>query len=127
MKNKALLLIVDDNEMNRDMLSRRLQRKGFRCLVAEDGVEALEILKQEPEVQLVLLDVMMPRMNGLEVVQAMRSSDTWKDTPILMVSARAQNSDIDKAMSTGANGYITKPIDFKEVLNMIDGHLGVDA
>ncbi|TNE43339.1 MAG: response regulator [Deltaproteobacteria bacterium] len=109
--------------MNRDMLSRRLQRKGFRCLVAEDGVEALDILEKEPEVQLVLLDVMMPRMNGLEVVQTMRSSDTWKDTPILMVSARVQNTDIDKAMDAGANGYITKPIDFKEALKTIRGHL----
>lgn len=127
MENKELLLIVDDNEMNRDMLSRRLQRKGFRCLVAEDGVEALDILEQEPEVQLVLLDVMMPRMNGLEVVQTMRSSDTWKDTPILMVSARVQNIDIDKAMDAGANGYITKPIDFKEALKTIRGHLGSDA
>lgn len=123
MDKSERLLIVDDNEMNRDMLSRRLQRKGFECIVAEDGVDAVEALEREPSIDLVLLDVMMPRMSGLEVVQWMRRSEKWKETPILMVSARVQSTDKDKAIDAGANGYITKPIDFKAALVTIRSYL----
>ncbi len=95
------LLIVDDNEMNRDMLARRLARKGYVVGLAGSAKELLERVKQDA-VDLVLLDVEMPEISGLDALQKL----------IIMVTAKAQSDDIVKALDSGANDYLTKPIDF---------------
>jgi diguanylate cyclase (GGDEF)-like protein/PAS domain S-box-containing protein len=104
------LLVVDDIEANRDMLSRRLQRLGYTVLVAASGAEALCIVERE-RVSLVLLDVEMPSMTGLEVLTTLRQRYSPIELPVVMVTARQQRSDIIEALTLGANDYVTKPID----------------
>ena len=105
------ILVVDDNAMNRDMLGRRLSRHGYNILYAEDGFKALDIIKNQ-EIDIVLLDVMMPEIDGFEVLQRLRKIYTPILLPIIMVTAVGQSSEIARAFELGANDYITKPIDF---------------
>lgn len=116
------ILVVDDVGVNREILRRWLGRRGFTVLEACDGVEALEIVAREV-VDLVLLDVMMPRLGGVEVVRAIRSSASTAKLPIIMVSARSLNEDISQCIEAGANDYITKPVDFATMLARIDRQL----
>jgi diguanylate cyclase (GGDEF)-like protein/PAS domain S-box-containing protein len=104
------LLVVDDIEANRDMLSRRLQRLGYAVRQAASGAEALDIIEQEP-ISLVLLDVEMPGMTGLEVLTTVRRRYSAIELPVVMVTARQQREDIIEALTLGANDYVTKPID----------------
>ncbi|MEM6795729.1 MAG: protein kinase [Acidobacteriota bacterium] len=110
----ATLLVVDDNEENRDMLSRRLERRGYRVLRAEDGEAALATVASE-SVDLILLDVMMPGIDGLEVLQRVRQEHSSAELPVIMATARDQSEDVVKALDLGANDYVTKPIDFAVV------------
>jgi DNA-binding response OmpR family regulator len=112
------LLVVDDNDENRDLLSRRLQRKGFRTLVAEDGARALEVIEREA-VDLVLLDIMMPGLNGFDVLRILRGQPQTADLPVIMATAKTQSEDVVEALELGANDYVTKPLDFPIVLARI--------
>jgi diguanylate cyclase (GGDEF)-like protein/PAS domain S-box-containing protein len=105
------LLIVDDNEMNRDMLARRLLRKGYIVGLAENAKELPERVKQDG-VDLVLLDIEMPEISGLDALQRLRDRYSAAELPIIMVTAKTQSEDIVKALDLGANDYLTKPIDF---------------
>jgi len=105
------LLIVDDNEMNRDMLARRLLRKGYIVGLAENAKDLLERVKRD-EVDLVLLDIEMPEISGLEALQKLREHYSAAQLPVIMVTAKSQSDDIVKALDLGANDYLTKPIDF---------------
>jgi diguanylate cyclase (GGDEF)-like protein/PAS domain S-box-containing protein len=105
------LLIVDDNEMNRDMLARRLLRKGYVVGLAENAKELLERVKEDG-VDLVLLDIEMPEISGLDALQKLRDRYSAAELPIIMVTAKTQSEDIVKALDLGANDYLTKPIDF---------------
>src|SRR6201988_923127 len=105
------LLIVDDNEMNRDMLARRLLRKGYVVNLAENAKKLLERVKQDA-IDLVLLDIEMPELSGLDALKALRERYSPGELPIIMVTAKAQSDDIVKALDLGANDYLTKPIDF---------------
>jgi len=105
------LLIVDDNEMNRDMLARRLVRKGYVVGVAENAQELLQRVKQDA-VDLVLLDIEMPAISGLDALKALREHYSPAELPIIMVTAKTQSDDIVTALDLGANDYLTKPIDF---------------
>ena len=109
--HEGTLLVVDDFELNRDMLSRRLQSRGFEVFAASSGRAALSKIDQLP-FDLVLLDIMMPDMDGFEVLRLLRSRYTPTDLAIIMVTARDQSEDIVKALDYGADDYITKPIDF---------------
>lgn len=112
-KKVATILVVDDNEMNRDVLSRRLKRQGYQVEVAVDGPAALEKIEAgEPEIDLVLLDVMMPGMSGLEVLEKVRETRSRGELPIIMVTAKSESEDVVQALEKGANDYVTKPIDF---------------
>ena len=119
MTRRGSLLVVDDNEFNRDALSRRLRQKGFDVIVAVDGEEALELVANGA-FHLILLDVEMPGMNGLDVLTHLRDHHSRIDLPIIMVTARSQGPDIVEALSRGANDYITKPIDFAVALARIE-------
>ena len=105
------LLVVDDNEMNRDMLSRRLQRKGYKVIVADGGKQACQLITDQ-SFDLILLDVMMPDISGIEVLQWIRQQHTSADLPVIMVTAKDGSEDVASALELGANDYITKPIDF---------------
>ncbi len=109
------LLVVDDNEMNRDMLARRLARRGYTVAVAEDGRQALAIIETQ-QFDLVLLDIMMPGISGLDVLQILRQRYSMAALPVIMATAKDQSEDIVAALQLGANDYITKPLDFPVVL-----------
>ncbi len=113
------LLVVDDDPLNRDMLSRRLERKGYGVLVAADGHEALAMVAERP-FDLVLLDVMMPGLSGLEVLAALRERFPAAELPVIMATARDQSEDVVQALHLGANDYVTKPLDFPVVLARIE-------
>src|SRR6195256_3817856 len=105
------LLIVDDNEMNRDMLARRLERKGYVVGVAESAHQLLQRI-QKDGADVVLLDIEMPDVSGLEALKTLREAYSAIELPIIMVTAKSQSDDIVKALELGANDYLTKPIDF---------------
>src|SRR5436190_12970037 len=96
------LLIVDDEEMNRDMLSRRLTIEGYTVVTADGGAKALHMLREQ-QFDAVLLDVMMPVQNGYEVLAEIRKSRSSLDLPVLMVTAKSQNEDVVNAFEAGAN------------------------
>ena len=122
MTRRYSLLIVDDSEPNRDALSRRLAQRGYDVTTAPGGHEALALALTQPY-DLVLLDVEMPEMSGLEVLSELRKSRSQTDLPIIMVTARAQGADIVEAFRLGANDYVTKPVDFAVALARIGTHL----
>jgi diguanylate cyclase (GGDEF)-like protein len=107
----ATLLLVDDEAMNRDVLQRRLTRAGYRILTAENGTEALEVADAN-RVDLVLLDVMMPGMDGIETLRRLRQSRSVAELPVIMVTAKDDSNDVVEALDAGANDYVTKPVDF---------------
>jgi DNA-binding response OmpR family regulator len=116
------LLIVDDNEMNRDMLARRLERKGYVVGVTDSAHQLLERTKQDGT-DLVLLDIEMPEVSGLEALKTLREAYSPIELPIIMVTAKNQSEDIVKALDLGANDYLTKPVDFPVVLARIASQL----
>src|SRR3989440_10946377 len=109
--HKNRLLIVDDNEMNRDMLARRLARKGYEIGLAENAQQLLQRVEREG-VDLVLLDIEMPEISGLDALKTLREAYSPIELPVIMVTAKNQSEDIVKALDMGANDYLTKPIDF---------------
>jgi len=116
------ILVVDDNEMNRDMLSRRLGSRGFNVEISEDGALALERLDAEG-VDIVLLDVMMPGLSGIDVLRKVRERWSESDLPVIMVTARDATEDVVEALRAGANDYVTKPLDFPVVLARLEMQL----
>jgi len=116
------LLLVDDNEVNRDLLSRRLQRHGFEIVTAVDGTHALELAAAR-DFALVLLDIEMPRVSGLDVLRAIRQQRSASELPIIMVTARQDSADVVEALNSGANDYVTKPVDMPVALARIQTQL----
>ena len=113
------ILLVEDNELNRDMLTRRLQRKGFEIESAGDGEEALQkIARSLPD--LVLLDMNLPIRNGWSTCRELRANESTKQLPIIALTAHAMADDEQKALQAGCNDYTTKPIDFPLLLAKID-------
>ncbi len=117
-----LVLVVDDEALNRDMLSRRLRREGFEVLLAEGGRQALEMLGSHP-VDLVLLDLMMPEMSGTQVLQELRRTWSAEAVPVLMVSAAGDGPHIVEALNLGADDYVTKPVNMPVLLARIESQL----
>src|SRR5215831_4353215 len=118
------ILIVDDEELNSEGLARRLQGRGFTVTTARSGREAIELLG-ERRFDLVLLDIMMPGMSGLEVLKFLRRVDSLIDLPIIMVTAKGESEDMVEALELGANDYVTKPLDFPVVLARVRTQLAL--
>ena len=114
----AKILIVEDNEMNRDMLSRRLERKGFDVLMAEDGKVGVDMSKSETP-DLILMDLSLPVMDGWEATSTIKADDETRNIPIIVLTAHAMAGDREKALEAGADEYDTKPIEFKRLLGKI--------
>src|SRR5262245_27842489 len=114
----ATILLVDDNKLKRNALSRRLQQSGYEVTTAADGPEAL-VLVGRHAYSLVLLDVEMPGMSGLEVLRCLRETHSRTDLPIIMVTARSRGTDIVAALQLGANDCIAKPVNFAIALAQI--------
>jgi CheY-like chemotaxis protein len=118
----ATILVVDDLPANRDLMVRRLERSGFQVLAASSGPEALEVVRRGG-VDLVLLDIMMPGMTGLDVLRTLRATRSTAALPVVMVTAKTDSEDVVEALSLGANDYVTKPVDYPVALARINAHL----
>jgi CheY-like chemotaxis protein len=115
----ARILIVEDNEMNRDMLSRRLIKKGYEVEIAVDGQEGHD-MAHESNPELILLDMSLPIMDGWEVARRLKASDQTKSIPIIALTAHAMAGDREKALDAGCDDYDTKPVDFKRLRGKMD-------
>jgi len=126
MPQQKRLLVVDDDDLNRDMLGRRLFRSGYEVRLASGGQQALEILAGE-RIDLVLLDSMMPGMSGLEVLREIRKTRPASEFPVVMVSANQESEEVVAALRAGANDYIVKPVDFAVAQARIEAGLRLAA
>jgi len=113
------ILIVEDNEMNRDMLSRRLERKGFLVVMAEDGQKGVDMSKSESP-DLILMDLSLPVMDGWDATSTIKGDSDTNSIPIIVLTAHAMAGDREKALEAGADEYDTKPIDFKRLMGKIN-------
>ncbi|MEE8496876.1 MAG: adenylate/guanylate cyclase domain-containing protein [Xanthomonadales bacterium] len=121
---QSVILVVDDNELNRDLLTRRLAKKGFATDEAADGFKALDWLANN-HCDLVLLDIMMPGMSGIAVLEKIRETRDGTELPVIMATAKDTREDIVGALQLGANDYVTKPLDFAVVLARVNTQLGM--
>jgi CheY-like chemotaxis protein len=115
----AKILLVEDNEMNRDMLSRRLERKGFQVLMAVDGQQGIDLAGgQVPD--LILMDMNLPVVDGWEATRRIKAKAETKAIPVIALTADAMTGDRDKALAAGCDDYDTKPVDFPRLLGKIE-------
>jgi CheY-like chemotaxis protein len=117
--NDKRILIVDDDARNAFALSKLLSDKGVRVNIARDGQQALDFLDKDPEIDLILMDVMMPVMDGYETTHLIRAKPQFRELPILALTAKAMIGDREKCLQAGANDYMTKPIDAERLLSML--------
>ncbi|HMJ70171.1 MAG TPA: response regulator [Cyclobacteriaceae bacterium] len=118
LQNKTVL-IVDDDERNRFALSNYLMLCGMNVIMAEDGREAIRILEEETTVDIILLDMMMPVMDGYETLEVLKTTDRLNNIPVIAVTAKAMKGDDVRCMEAGAWDYMAKPIDLKKCLEKI--------
>jgi len=119
---KKRILIVDDEKDIVESVQFSLEFEGFECLVAYDGEEALLKAKSENP-DLILLDIMLPKINGYQVCRLLKSDEKYKHIPIIMLTAKAQESDKFWGMETGADDYMTKPFELEKLIQKIQGYL----
>ncbi len=124
MSGAGSILVVDDDEANRDMLSRRLKKRGYQVDIARDGFAALEMVNNQ-KFDLILLDVMMPGLDGIGVLKVVRESRSPTELPVIMTTAKDKSEDVVSALSLGASDYVTKPLDFPVVLARIESQLSL--
>ena len=122
MSNKKTILIVDDEPDIVETLKFLVESEGFECLTAFDGEKALKLVK-EKRPDLVILDIMLPKINGYKVSRLLKFDSKYKDIPILMVTAKTQEEDRLLGEETGSDEYITKPFDINELLEKINNYL----
>lgn len=120
------ILLVEDNEMNRDMLSRRLERKGYLVVLAVDG-QCGVVLAETEEPDLVLMDMSLPVLDGWEATRRLKANPNTRHIPVIALTAHAMSSDRDKAIEAGCDDYDTKPIDLPRLLAKIEALLGIEA
>jgi hypothetical protein len=114
----AKILIVEDNEMNRDMLSRRLERRGFAIVMAMDGQQGVDMARSEKP-DLILMDMSLPVMDGWTATQAIKADADLAKIPVIALTAHAMAGDREKAMAAGCDDYDTKPIELPRLLEKI--------
>jgi len=116
------ILLVEDNEMNRDMLSRRLQKKGYAVVTAQDGEKGYSLARSEAP-DLILMDISLPAMDGWEVTRLLKADALTSHIPIIALTAHAMVSDREKALGIGCDDYDTKPVDFARLSEKIESLL----
>ena len=113
------ILLVEDNELNRDMLTRRLKRKGFTVLCAENGQEGIDVAKSKnPDI--ILMDLSLPVVDGWTAAERLKADATTKPIPIIALTAHAMKGDRERALEVGCDDYDTKPIDLERLLDKIN-------
>jgi two-component system, cell cycle response regulator DivK len=120
------LLYVEDNEMNRDMLSRRLQRRGFEVLIAGDGEQGVTLAAAEKP-DLILMDMSLPVLDGWEATRRIKAAPDTRHIPIIGLTAHAMAADRDKCLEAGCDDYDTKPVELGRLLEKIERLLGTGA
>jgi len=118
----AKILLVEDNEMNRDMLSRRLERRGHKVVMAEDGATGVAMAKSE-STDTVLMDMSLPIVDGWEATRQIKAMPETQGIPVIALTAHAMAGDEEKALAAGCNDYETKPVDLPKLLAKIDALL----
>jgi CheY-like chemotaxis protein len=113
------ILLVEDNEMNRDMLARRLQRRGFEVVVALDGVEGIALAGSEAP-DTILMDMSLPELDGWEATRRLKTAPSTRSIPIIALTAHAMSGDRDRALAAGCDDYETKPIDLARLVAKIE-------
>jgi two-component system cell cycle response regulator DivK len=119
-----IILLVEDNEMNRDMLSRRLMRKGYEVLLAVDGQQGIDMCLLQVKPDLMLLDMSLPVKDGWQVAREMKSHNVLQAIPIIALTAHAMADDRQRALLAGCDDYDTKPVDLPRLLGKIEHLLG---
>jgi CheY-like chemotaxis protein len=120
------ILLVEDNEMNRDMLSRRLARKGYEVVIAIDGQQGIEMARSETP-DLILMDMSLPVVDGWEATRQLKSAPETQAIPVIALTAHAMAGDREKAVEAGCNDYDIKPIELPRLLEKIEALLGGNA
>ena len=118
----AKILLVEDNEMNRDMLSRRLERRGHHLIMAEDGAVGVALAKSESP-DIILMDMSLPVVDGWEATRQIKAAPETKGIPVIALTAHAMAGDEERALACGCNDYETKPVDLAKLLAIIDALL----
>ena len=116
------ILIIDDNEENRDALSRRLQRRGFQVVLAEDGLEGMEKVRLEKP-DIVLMDMNMPKLDGWEATRQLKADPATRNVPIIAVTSHAMSGDRERSLEVGCADYHTKPVEMAKLLGQIEAIL----
>jgi len=120
------ILLVEDNEMNRDMLSRRLQRKGFQVIIAVDGAQGVAMAQADAP-DLILMDMSLPVLDGWEATRQLKASAPTRSIPIIALTAHAMSGDQERALQAGCDHYDTKPIELPRLLEKINALLNKDT
>lgn len=123
----AKVLLVEDNEMHRDMLSRRLARRGFEVVFAVDGQQGVDLARSEKP-DIILMDMNLPVMDGWEATRRIKSDDRTRSMPVIGLTAHAMSGDRERALEAGCDDYDTKPVDFDRLIGKIErlfGKIGV--
>lgn len=115
----AKILLVEDNEMNRDMLSRRLLRRGYEVVIAVDGEQGVSMAQSDAP-DIILMDISLPRIDGYEATRQIKADGATANIPIIALTAHAMAGDRGKALEAGCNDYDTKPVEFKRLLGKIE-------
>jgi len=117
------VLLVEDNEMNRDMLSRRLIRRGFEVAFAVNGKEGVDLARSEKP-DIILMDMSLPVMDGWEATRCVKSDDATRTIPVIGLTAHAMSGDREKAMAAGCDDYDTKPVELDRLIGKMERLLG---
>lgn len=120
------ILLVEDNEMNRDMLSRRLERKGYEVVIAVDGQQGVEMASSQAPA-LILMDMSLPVIDGWEATRRIKANDATRAIPVIALTAHAMAGDREKALEVGCEDYDTKPVEFTRLLGKISALLDAPA
>jgi CheY-like chemotaxis protein len=118
------VLLVEDNEMNRDMLSRRLIRRGFEVIFAVDGKQGVDAARREKP-DIILMDMSLPVMDGWEATRCVKADDATRSVPVIGLTAHAKSGDREKAMEAGCDDYDTKPVELDRLIGKIERLLGL--
>ena len=119
----AKILLVEDNEMNRDILSRRLSRRGYVVVFAMDGLQGVEMARSEKP-DIILMDMSLPVMDGWEATRRIKSDDAMRNAPVIGLTAHAMSGDREKALKAGCDDYDTKPVELDRLIEKIERLLG---
>ena len=120
METTKRILIIDDDNANIFALSAVLKSKKYKCVSANSAPKGLGILDQEKDIGIVLMDMMMPHMDGYEAISKMKESEGLKNIPVIAVTAQAMTGDRERCINAGASGYISKPINVDELMNLLN-------